>query len=123
MREINVLGYSLKQGSKEPAEKQTVYTGIHGNGGSLSADLWTGIFSGGQFPCRDQGGRDLRRSVSIFEENSSQSTIDTIGEAIKSKTGGRPGRVYFSGKAWENFKRIISKTHRNSLTVLEMTTR
>ena len=66
MREINVLGYSLKQGVKNLRKNRLFTLASMGTVADLSADLWTGIFSGGQFPCRGQGGRDLRRSVSIF---------------------------------------------------------
>lgn len=66
MREINVLGYSLKQGVKN-LRKNRLFT-LASMGTVAACLLIFGLvyFLVGNFPCRDQGGRDLRRSVSIF---------------------------------------------------------
>ena len=85
MREINVLGYSLKQGVKN-LRKNRLFT-LASMGTVAACLLIFGLvyFLVGNFRAVIKGAETSVGVSVFFEENSSQSTIDTIGEAIKAR--------------------------------------
>ena len=105
MREINVLGYSLKQGVKN-LRKNRLFT-LASMGTVAACLLIFGLvyFLVGNFRAVIKGAETSVGVSVFFEENSSQSTIDTIGEAIKARPEVDRVEYISAEKAWENFKK------------------
>lgn len=102
MREINVLGYSLKQGVKN-LRKNRLFT-LASMGTVAACLLIFGLvyFLVGNFRAVIKGA-ETSVGVSVFLRKIPARVPLIPLERQQSKTGGRPGRVYFSGKAWEEF--------------------
>ncbi len=105
MREINVLGYSLKQGVKN-LRKNRLFT-LASMGTVAACLLIFGLvyFLVGNFRAVIKGAETSVGVSVFFEENSSQSTIDTIGEAIKARPEVDRVEYISAEKAWDNFKK------------------